>query len=62
MSYAKLAEMIKMQFGMLNRVGPGNVYLFIIEVMTINSLMREFEMGCRCLHRKGHFWGVWLEM
>ena len=38
----KMAEPIEMQFGMLNRVGPGNMYY----------------MGCRCLHRKGHCWGA----
>jgi len=38
-----MAETIKMQFGMLSQVGPGNMYY----------------MGCRCHHRKGHSWSVW---
>ena len=42
MSCAKTAELIKMQSGMLSRVGPGNII-----------------WGCRYLHGKGHFWGVW---
>ena len=43
-SCAKTAEPIKMQFGMLGRVGPGNVYY----------------MECKCPHGNGHFGGVWL--
>jgi len=42
-SCAKTAEPIKMQFGMLRRVGPGNLYY----------------IGCRCCHGNGHFWDVW---
>jgi len=38
-----VAEPIKMQFGMLSRVGPGKMYY----------------MECRCHHGKGHFWGAW---
>jgi len=44
MSCAKMAEPIILQFGMLSRVGSANMYY----------------IGCRCPHRKGHFWGIWL--
>jgi len=40
MSCATMAEPIEMQFGMLSRMGPGNMYY----------------MGRRCAHGKGHFW------
>jgi len=34
---------MEMEFGMLSCLGPGSMYY----------------MGwCRCLHGKGHFWGV----
>jgi len=44
-----MAEPIEMQFGMLSRVGSGNIYY----------------MGCRCSHDKQHFreclanWKAW---
>jgi len=38
------AESIKMQFGILNQLSPGNMYY----------------MSWRCPYEKKHFWGVWL--
>jgi len=40
MNCAKMAELTEMQFGMLSRLGPGNVYY----------------MGIWMPHRKKHFW------
>jgi len=40
-SCAKTAKPIETQFGMLSRVGPGNMYY----------------MGMYMLHGTGHFWG-----
>jgi len=39
----KTAELIKMHFRMLSRVGPGKMYY----------------IRCRCPHGKGHLWGGW---
>jgi len=44
MNPAKVTEPIVILYGMLNQVGQGTIYY----------------MGCRCPHRKGHFWGIWV--
>jgi len=38
-----MAELIKIQLGMVSQVGPGNMYY----------------TGCRCPQWKVHFWSVW---